>query len=143
MTMELPRTSRRIGLNGGALQAMVNAPLYRTMPVCSRASIGLGYASALILAGRYDDTVAVLSDPVIAEDAQAAQWRQFVSAAMYHRPHLWPDVVSVTGVRPPAKATYVADEVIAVAQALKAVATPSLGEFHPALYRPRRPDRPS
>lgn len=70
VTMELPCTSRRIGLNGGALQAMVNAPLYLTMPVCSRASIGLGYASALILTGRYDDSVAVLSNPVIGVAAQ-------------------------------------------------------------------------
>ena len=54
----LYRETRRIGLQDGALQARPAAPLYLTMPVWSRATIGLAYASALIVAGRYDEAAA-------------------------------------------------------------------------------------
>jgi type VII secretion ATPase EccA len=129
----LYRETRRIGQHDGALQAMVNAPLYLTLPVWSRATIGLGYASALTLAERYDEALAVLTDPAVAEDTQASQLRQFVTAALYHRSRRWPDVRAVTAVCPPADATYVTDEVTAATLALKASAAGSLGEINPAL----------
>jgi len=129
----LYRETRRIGQHDGALQAMVNAPLYLTLPVWSRATIGLGYASALILAGSYDAALSVLEESAVAEDSQAAQLRQFVTAALYHRTRRWPDVAAVTAVCPPADATYVADEVTPATQALKASAAASLGEVEPAL----------
>jgi type VII secretion ATPase EccA len=129
----LYRETRRIGQQDGALQGMVNAPLYLTLPVWSRATIGLGYASALVLAGRYDDALAVLNDPTVTADTQASQLRQFVAAALYHRTHRWADVGTVTAVCPPADATYVTEEVSAATVALKASAAASLGEIQPAL----------
>jgi hypothetical protein len=60
--------------------------------------------------------------------------RQFVTAALCHRTRCWPDVGSVTAVCPPEEATYVADEVMAATQALKASAAASLGEIDPALH---------
>ena len=131
----LYRETRRIGQPDGALQGMVNAPLYLTLPVWSRATIGLGYASALILASRYDDALAVLNDPTVTADTQASQLRQFVAAALYHRTHRWADVATVTAVCPPADATYVTAEVSAATVALKASAAASLGR-DPAGARP-------
>src|ERR1700753_474541 len=50
----LSRETRRIGQHDGALQAMVHAPLYLTLPVWSRATIGLGDGRALIPRQRED-----------------------------------------------------------------------------------------
>src|ERR1700704_3494777 len=61
----LHREPRRIGLNDGDLYAQIAAPLYVTVPVWSRATIGLAYAAALISARRYAEAVLVLDDPII------------------------------------------------------------------------------
>jgi type VII secretion ATPase EccA len=129
----LYRETRRIGLPDGTLHARPAAPLYLTMPAWSRATIGLAYAAALIIAGRYDDAVQVVSDPVITDDAQAAQWHQFITATVYFATQRWPDVREVTAVSPPTHATYAADEVSAAVAALSASAAASLGQVQAAL----------
>ena len=77
----LYRETRRIGLVDGDLHARLDAPLYVTMPVWSRATIALAYAAALISDRRFAEVAHVLEDPVVAGDAMAAQWAQFVGAA--------------------------------------------------------------
>ncbi len=129
----LYRETRRIGLPDGTLHARPAAPLYLTMPAWSRATIGLAYAAALIVAGRYDEAAQVLSDPVVTGDAQAAQWHQFITATLYFATQRWPDVREATAVSPPAHATYAADEVSAAVAALSASAAASLGQVQAAL----------
>jgi type VII secretion ATPase EccA len=129
----LCRETRRIGLNDGDLYAQIAAPLYLTVPVWSRATIGLAYAAAVISAARYADAVRVLDDPIITEDTQAAQWHQFIRACLYHQTRRWPDVRMVTAVSPPAHATYVLDQVSAAVTAMSAAAAASLGQFQTAL----------
>ncbi len=129
----LYRESRRLGLQDGALQATVTAPLYLPMVAWSRGSIALAYASALINARRYADAEAVLGDPALAEDSQAAQLRQFVLAALYHRTARWTDVRATTEVCPPRHATYTNREVAAATTALRAAALASLGQLAGAL----------
>jgi type VII secretion ATPase EccA len=129
----LYRETRRIGLNDGELHAQVAAPLYLTVPVWSRATVGLAYAAALITAGRFAEAAQTLDDPNIATDTQAAQWRQFLMATLYHQSRRWPDVRAVTAVSPPATASHVLDAVSAAVTALSAAATASLGEFATAL----------
>src|SRR5882757_2300833 len=58
----LYRETRRAGLQDGALQASVPAPLYLSIPVWSRGTIAVAYASALISASRYADALEVLDD---------------------------------------------------------------------------------
>ena len=129
----LYRETRRIGLNDGTLHALPSAPLYLAIPVWSRSTIALAYASALVLAQRYDQAVQLLDDPIIADDTQAAQWRQFVAACLYFKTHRWLDARDVTAVSPPAHATYTAPEVTAAVTALSASATASLGRAQEAL----------
>jgi len=129
----LYRETRRIGHNDGELYGQITAPLYLTVPVWSRATIGLGYASALITAGRYGEAAQVLGDEIISSDAQAAQWLQFITASLYHQTRRWPDLLSVTAVSPPAHATYVLDAVTEAVATLTATAAASLGQFQPAL----------
>ena len=57
----------------------------------SRSTIALAYASALILAERYDQAAQLLDDPIITDDTQAAQWHQFVAACLYFKTRRWPD----------------------------------------------------
>ncbi len=66
--------TRRVGLTDGELSAVVMAPMYLGLRVWSRATIGLAYASALIIADRHDEAAATLDDPVITEDTGAAQY---------------------------------------------------------------------
>ena len=129
----LYRESRRIGLEDGALQAVLAAPLYLPLTVWSRGSIALGYASALINATRFADAEKVLHDAALTDDGQAVQLRQFVLAALYHRTARWTDVRDATEVCPPRNATYTTREVTAATQALRAAALASLGEVQPAL----------
>lgn len=129
----LYRETRRIGVRDGELHAQVPAPMYLTLPAWSRATLALAYASALICADRYDEAAQLLDDPVITEDTQAAQWRQFITASMYHRTRRWPDVLAVTAVSPPLQATHVLESVTDALAALNAAATASLGQFPPAL----------
>lgn len=129
----LYRETNRVGLRDGGLQAMVNTPMYLAMPVWSRASIALAYGSALIMADRYDDALAVLDDPIVRQDTQAAQWRQYIFTTLYRRTTRWTDVRDVTAVVPPAEATYTSPEVTAATLALKAFALASLGEIQGAL----------
>ena len=75
----LYRETRRIGLQDGALQAAVPAPLYLPIQVWSRATIAVAYASSLIRAGDHDRALSVLDDPDLTADAQAAMWRQFIT----------------------------------------------------------------
>ena len=70
--------------------------MYLSIPAWSRATIALAYASALILAGRYDAAVELLDDPIITEDTQALQWRQFVSGCVHFKTRRWPDLRDVT-----------------------------------------------
>ena len=37
----------------------------------------------------------MLSDPVVTDDAQAAQWHQFITATLYFATQRWPDVREV------------------------------------------------
>jgi type VII secretion ATPase EccA len=129
----LYRETRRIGLNDGELYAQCAAPMYVTVPVWSRATIGLAYAGALIAAGRYAEAAPTLDDPIITGDTQAAQWHQFISATLFHRTRRWPDVLSATAVSPPRNATHVLDAVSAAVSALSAAAAASLGQFQTAL----------
>ena len=129
----LYRETRRIGLQDGQLQAMIPTPLYLAIPVWSRATIALAYASGLIRTDRYDPALEVLNDPVLTDDAQAAMWRQFITASLYHRTQRWPDLCTVTDVCPPAIATGVPTEVLAATQSLRAMALAALGQIQPAL----------
>jgi type VII secretion ATPase EccA len=129
----LYRETRRIGLNDGDLYAQIPAPLYLTVPVWSRATIGLAYVAALISAGRYDEAARELHDPVVTADTQAAQWRQFITACLFHQTRRWPDVRAVTAVSPPADATYVLDQITAAVASMSAAAAASLGQFQAAL----------
>jgi hypothetical protein len=129
----LYRETRRIGLNDGDLYAQIAAPLYVTVPVWSRATIGLAYAAALIAARRYDDAVTLLDDPIITADSQAAQWHQFITACLFHQTRRWPDVRSATAVCPPATATDVLDQVSIAVASMSAPAAASLGQFQAAL----------
>lgn len=81
--------TRRVGLTDGELSAVVMAPMYLGLRVWSRATIGLAYASALIIADRHDEAAATLDDPVITEDTGAAQYRQFVMATLFHKTRSW------------------------------------------------------
>jgi tetratricopeptide (TPR) repeat protein len=98
-----------------------------------RATIALAYAAALITAGRHDQAAAVLEDAVITEDAQAAQWYQFIKACLFTRPAAGPDLRAVAVVCPPAHASYVLDEVSAAVASMSAAAAASLGQFAAAL----------
>jgi type VII secretion ATPase EccA len=129
----LYRETRRIGLQDGQLQAAVPAPLYLPIPVWSRGTISVAYASGLIRAGDYDRAQSVLDDPDLSADTQAASWRQFIAASLYHRTQRWPDLCSATDVCPPATATYVPGEVLAATQTLRAMALASLGRAQSAL----------
>ena len=129
----LYRETRRLGLQDGALQAVVPAPLYLTIPVWSRGTIAVAYASSLIRGGDYDEALSVLTDAALADDAQSALWRQFILAGLYHRTQRWPDLCTATDVCPPAIATYVPNEVLAATQTLRAMALASLGQAQPAL----------
>jgi type VII secretion ATPase EccA len=129
----LYRETRRIGLQDGELYARVAAPLYLVVPVWSRATIGLALACVQISAGRYADAARTLEDPIILDDTQAAQWHQFISAALHHQTRRWPDVRSVTAVSPPRHSTYVLEEVTAAVGALAAAAAASLGQFKAAI----------
>ena len=140
----LYRETRRIGLNDGDLYAQITAPLYVTVPVWSRATIGLAYTAALISARRYDDAAQLLDDPIITADTQAAQWHQFIKASLFHQTRRWPDVRSVTAVSPPAHATYVLDAVSEAVTSMSAATAASLGQFQTALELTERltPENP-
>jgi type VII secretion ATPase EccA len=140
----LYRETRRIGLKDGDLYAQIAAPLYVTVPVWSRATIGLAYAASLISARRYADAAQLLDDPIITADTQAAQWHQFIKACLFHQTRRWPDVRAITAVSPPAHATYVLDAVSVAVASMSAAAAASLGQFQAALELTERlsPDNP-
>ncbi len=77
----------------------------------------------------------MLDDPVVAGDAMAAQWAQFVGAAAYHLAQRWPDVLRITAKSPPAHATHVVDDLTAAVDTLAAAAAASIGQFQTALDR--------
>ena len=129
----LYRETRRIGLKAGELHAVIVAPLYLTLPVWSRATLALAYASALIRAEQYAAAASLLDHPAITEDTQAAQWRQFITATLHYRTRRWPDLLAATAVSPPPEATYVLEPVSAAVAALTAAASASLGQFQTAL----------
>lgn len=129
----LYRETRRIGQQDGALQAVVPAPLYLQLQVWSRGTIALAFASGLIGAGEFDKAMEVLNDAELAADGQAALWRQFITAALYHRTQRWPDLCAATEVCPPAIATYVPNDVLAAVQTLRAMALASVGQAQAAL----------
>jgi hypothetical protein len=101
--------------------------------VWSRGTIAVAYASSLIRAGDYDRALSVLDDPDLTADTQAATWRQFILASLYHRTQRWPDLCTATDVCPPATATYVPNDVLAATQTLRAMALASLGQTQTAL----------
>jgi type VII secretion ATPase EccA len=129
----LYRETRRIGLQDGQLQALLPAPLYLQIQVWSRGTIAVAYAGSLIRAGDYDRALGVLNDTDLSTDAQAAMWRQFILASLYHRSQRWPDLCAATEVCPPATATYVPNDVLAATQTLRAMALASLGQAQAAL----------
>lgn len=129
----LYRETRRLGLQDGALQAAVPAPIYLPIQVWSRATIAVAYASSLAAARRYDTALDVLNDPDLVADAQTALWRQFVTAALYHQTRRWPDVCTTTDVCPPATATYVPNDLLAATMTLRGMALAALGRFQTAL----------
>jgi type VII secretion ATPase EccA len=129
----LYRETIRVGLQDGSLKALVAAPLYLTIEVWSRGTIAVAYASGLIAAGRYTNALEVLDDPELARDTQTAMWRQFVTAALYHKTRRWPDVCTVTDICPPATATYVPNDLLAATQTVRAMALAALGQFQAAL----------
>lgn len=131
----LYRETRRIGLVDGDLHARIDAPLYVTMPVWSRATIALAYATALISERDFAAAVAVLEDQVVAGDAMASQWCQFVTGAAYHITKRWPDVLVETAKSPPPQATHVIGDLTAAVDTLAAAAAASLGQFQTALDR--------
>lgn len=128
----LYRETRRIGLTDGQLYAQATAPLYVTMPVWSPSTIALGYVAALITAGQFRTAAAKLNDPVITEDAGAGQWRQFVTATLYHRAGRWPDVLATVESRE-FSATHSRADVTAALAAMACTATANLGQFPAAL----------
>ncbi|MEB3033404.1 AAA family ATPase [[Mycobacterium] nativiensis] len=129
----LYREIRRLGLQDGALQAVVPAPLYLSVTVWSHGTIAIAYASALVTAQRYDAALEVLNDPELVADAQTALWRQFLLAALYHRTGRWPDLCATTDTCPPPTATYVPTDLLVATQTLRAMALAALGQFRPAL----------
>ena len=129
----LYRETRRVGLQDGSLQASVPAPLYLEIQVWSRGTIAVAYASALIAADNYSTALEVLDDPELAADTQIALWRQFVTAALYHKTRRWPDVRTVTDICPPATATYVPNDLLAATQTVRGMALAALGAFQAAL----------
>ena len=131
----LYRETRRIGLVDGDLHARLDAPLYVTMPVWSRSTIALAYATALIGDRRFAEAADVLEDPVVSGDAMAAQWAQFIGAAAHHLAQRWPDVLKITAKSPPAHATHVVDDLTAAVDTLAAAAAASIGQFQTALDR--------
>lgn len=130
----LYRETRRVGLTDGKeLHAMVSAPLYLTIPVWSRASIALAYAAALITDNQFDRAITVLDHPELITDGAIAQWRQFLTATLYHRTRRWPDLLAATAVAPPAHATTHDAQLGAAVSALTAAAAASLGRFDDAM----------
>jgi type VII secretion ATPase EccA len=129
----LYRETRRIGLQDGQLQALVPAPLYLQIQVWSRGTIAVAYASSLIRAGEYDRALSVLDDAELTLDTQAAMWRQFIVANLYHRSQRWPDLCAATEPCPPAIATYVPNDVLAATYTLRAMGLASLGQAQSAL----------
>lgn len=124
--------TRRNGLQDGELFAEVMAPIYLALRVWSRATIGLAYASALIVADRHDEAAATLDDPIVTEDAGAAQYRQFVMATLFHKTRSWSNLLKVAEVPPPSGAG-ICDEVVDAVAALASTAAVSLGKFQFAL----------
>ncbi|MFZ0831542.1 MAG: AAA family ATPase [Mycobacterium sp.] len=131
----LYRETRRIGLVDGDLHARIDAPLYVTMPVWSRSTIALAYATALIHERQFASAIKVIEDSAVTGDPIAAQWRQFVTAAAYHTAKRWPDVLVATAKSPPPEATHVIGDLTAAVDTLAASAAASLGQFQSALER--------
>lgn len=129
----LYRETGRVGLKDGELHADIPAPMYLTLTAWSRATIGLAYASGLIVAGRYDDAAELLDDPVVMEDGDAALLRQFVIAALFHQTRNWSNVLSVAEVCPPNGDTPDREEVTSAVAALASNAAANLGQFQLAL----------
>jgi|GEM_PF-1809667 len=73
------------------------------------------------------------ADPELTGDTQAALWRQFLTATLYHRTGRWPDLCAATEVCPPPTATYVPAEALAATATLRAMALASLGQPRAAL----------
>lgn len=125
--------TRRLGLDDGELFAEVTAPMYLALRVWSRATIGLAYASALIIADRHDEAAAVLDDPVVRDDAEAARGRQFIMATLFHKTRSWSNLLKVAELSPPTGGTDAEDEMADAVAALASTAAASLGKFQFAL----------
>lgn len=142
----LYRETKRLGIGDGELQGLVPAPLWLNIQVWNRASIALAYASRLIAAGQYDQALSVLNEPALVDDPWPQMWRQFLTAALYHRTERWTDLLAATESCPPRTATYVPDETLAATQTLRAMASARLALYQPALdiiknvRRPTNPD---
>jgi MinD-like ATPase involved in chromosome partitioning or flagellar assembly len=128
----LHRETSRVGLKDGELSAEIAAPMYLMLTARSRATIGLAYASKLIIAGRYDEAAVLLDDPILMEDREVAPYRQFVMAALFHQTRSWSNVLKVAELSPSGDAAIPEDVTSAVA-ALAATAAANLGQFQLAL----------
>ena len=132
----LYRETRRIGLNDGELHAQIAAPLYLTVPVWSRATIGLAYAGALIAAGATARRAAARR-PDRHRRHQAAQWRQFIKARpVTTRPAAGPTCVRSPRSHRPRMPPTCSTAVTAAVASLSAAAAASLGQFRPPWTSP-------
>ena len=88
----LYRETRRIGLQDGQLQAIDAHPAVSgdSGVVASHHRVGLRERTDPHRPLRR--ALEVLNDPVLTDDAQAAMWRQFITASLYHRTQRWPDL---------------------------------------------------
>lgn len=125
--------TRRIGLKDGELFAEVMSPMYLALKVWSRSTIGLAYASALIISGRHDEAAEALDDPIVVEDTQASRYRQFIIATLFHKIRSWPKLLKVIEDFPPSEDADTQDEVTDAVAALASSAAANLGQFRFAL----------
>ena len=129
----LYRETRRVGLQDGVAASRGARPAVSADSGVVARHRRVAYASGLIAAGRYGAALEVLDHPDLANDTQTALWRQFVTAALYHKTRRWPDVCTVTDICPPATATYVPNDLLAATQTVRGMALAELGQFQAAL----------
>ncbi|TXI56458.1 type VII secretion AAA-ATPase EccA [Mycolicibacterium mageritense] len=93
----LYRETRRHMWQDGQLAGRIVCPKYVAMPINSRESIGLGYAAALIVAGRYAEADSQLRKPVSGDNNV---WRHFLHTSLFYVTQRWPDVVKTANAAP-------------------------------------------
>jgi type VII secretion ATPase EccA len=117
------------------LRGEVMTPRYLKIPVWNRATIAMAYAATLITAARFDEALTLLNDPVITADTGALQWRQLLTADLYHATQRWDDVAKVTATNPPNNATDIHASLTAGVNTIAAWADAHLGRHQLAAAR--------